>query len=404
MRKVFFGNDNIISSLGFTSGENAENLAKGMVGIRIIDDPEFFPGKAAYSAVNTEELETRFLQALTKRGLPVSHLDPFTRLEKMFVTSISQALADSSIKPSDPRTVMIISSTKGNIDSLTRNPEPVTRKPRLLLWKMANHIAQLFNCSIVPVVVSNACTSGSLAIIHAARLIASGKYDHAIVTGGDIVSEFVISGFQSFQALSPAPCKPFDANRSGLSLGEGVGTVILTADPEKAGSGVQVVYRGGATSNDANHISGPSRDGEGLYLSIAAALKEAGLEASELDYISAHGTATPYNDEMESLALNWAGLEQTPVNSFKGYLGHTLGAAGVIETVLSIYSMRNNLLFKSIGYETHGVSKPLNIITETTPARVDKVLKTASGFGGCNAAIVITVNTLGVSEKRSPQG
>jgi len=295
-----------------------------MSGIHVIDDPAIFPGKAAYSAVNTEELENRFLQALTKRSLQASEKNSFPRLDKLFVTSISQALEDSSIKPSDPRTVMIISSTKGNIDGLDRKAKLETGWRRIRLWELAGHVAHLFNCSIVPVVVSNACTSGSVAIIHAARLIASGKYDHAIVTGGDIISEFVISGFQSFQALSPAPCKPFDANRSGLSLGEGVGTVILAADPEKAGSGLQVVYRGGATSNDANHISGPSRDGEGLYLSIAAALKEAGLNTSELDYISAHGTATPYNDEMESLALNWAGLEQTPVNSFKGYLGHTL--------------------------------------------------------------------------------
>jgi 3-oxoacyl-[acyl-carrier-protein] synthase I len=174
-----------------------------------------------------------------------------------------------------------------------------------------------------------------------------------------------------------------------LSLGEGCGTVILTADPQKAGEGKPVVYLGGATSNDANHISGPSRDGEGLYLAISAAMKEAEVTPGDLDFISAHGTATPYNDEMESLALSWAGLEQIPVNSFKGYIGHTLGAAGIIETILSIYSIRNNVLFKSIGYQNNGVSRPLNVIKGNLLQPVNKVLKTASGFGGCNGAIVI---------------
>jgi 3-oxoacyl-[acyl-carrier-protein] synthase I len=172
-------------------------------------------------------------------------------------------------------------------------------------------------------------------------------------------------------------------------LGEGCGTVILTSDPGKAGVGGHVHHLGGATSNDANHISGPSRDGEGLYLAISAAMEEAEVAPGDIDFISAHGTATPYNDEMESLALAWAGLENSPVNSFKGYIGHTLGAAGIIETILSIYSIRNDILFKSIGYQNNGVSRPLNIITTNLYQPVKTVLKTASGFGGCNAALVI---------------
>ena len=165
--------------------------------------------------------------------------------------------------------------------------------------------------------------------------------------------------------------------------------MILTADASKAVGNNPVCYLGGATSNDSNHISGPSRDGEGLYLAIAAAMKEAEVTAGEIDFISAHGTATPYNDEMESLALAWAGLENVPVNSFKGYIGHTLGAAGVIETILSIYSIRNGVLFKSAGYQTNGVSRPLNVISQNIHQPVKKILKTASGFGGCNAAMVV---------------
>jgi 3-oxoacyl-[acyl-carrier-protein] synthase-1 len=118
-------------------------------------------------------------------------------------------------------------------------------------------------------------------------------------------------------------------------------------------------------------------------------MSEARVGASDLDFISAHGTATPYNDEMESLAMAWAGLDSIPLNSFKGYIGHTLGAAGIIESILSIYSIRNNILFKSAGYEMNGVTRPLNVITAHTAASVSKILKTASGVGGCNAAVVI---------------
>lgn len=388
MRRVYFGTDNIITSLGFTTEENATQIKAGISGIKILEDDAVFPSPVAFSAINSNDLDLHFSDTLKKSCISASEIN-FSRLEKMFLTSIGSVLEKSKVDPTDPRTIMIFSTTKGNVDLLTTQSANSNGKSRILLWEMAGLIAQLFNCSIVPIVISNACTSGSAAIITAARLIASGLYDHAIVTGGDIISEFVISGFQSFQALSPEACKPFDANRTGLSLGEGCGTVILTSDQSLAGEGKPVAYLGGATSNDANHISGPSRDGNGLYLAISAAMKEAGVSAGYLDFISAHGTATPYNDEMESLALAWAGLENVPVNSFKGYFGHTLGAAGVIETILSAYSIRNGILFKSAGYHNNGVSKPLNIITENINKPVNKVLKTASGFGGCNAALVI---------------
>ena len=389
MRRVYFGADNIITSLGFSTEENAGNIRTGIPGIKVHKDKKLFPGPVVYSAVNSEKLERNFKDSLKKSCISASELRNFSRLEKMFITSITATLQNSRVDPADPRTVMVFSSTKGNIDRIAGKSAIDNRQSNILLWEMAGYIAKSLNCVTVPIVVSNACTSGSVAIMTAARMIAAGHYDHAIVTGGDIVSEFVMSGFMSFQALSPEACRPFDADRTGLSLGEGCGTVILTSDLSVATEGKPVAYLGGATSNDANHISGPSRDGEGLYLAISAAMKEADVTAGDLDFISAHGTATPYNDEMESLALAWAGLEQVPVNSFKGYIGHTLGAAGVIETILSIYSIRNGILFNSAGYHKNGVSRPLNIITQNINLPVRRVLKTASGFGGCNAGLII---------------
>ena len=389
MRRVYFGADNIITSLGFSTEENIRNIGSGISGIRLHEDSAVSLHPAAFSAVDPNALDEHFAAPDLNRRFTGSSSLPFSRLEKMLLISLSDVINTCGIDMRNPRTLLIISSTKGNIDRLALSPVKTGGDLRLHLWKTAGFITQLFNCYNLPIVVSNACTSGSAAIITAARLIQAGKYDHVVVAGGDIVTEFVISGFQSFQALSMEACKPFDLNRTGLSLGEGCGTLLLTCDPEVSGGASPVEYLGGATSNDANHISGPSRDGEGLYLAIKAAMEESGESAGDIEFISAHGTATPYNDEMESLALARAGLENVPVNSFKGYFGHTLGAAGIIETILTAYSIRNAILFKSTGYQNHGVSKPLNIISQNIKKPINTALKTASGFGGCNAAIIL---------------
>jgi len=236
-------------------------------------------------------------------------------------------------------------------------------------------------------IISNACISGIVAMMTASRFMQSGAYDHAVVTGGDIASEFVISGFQSFQSLSLTACKPFDLNRTGLSLGEGCGTMVISVHkPGSAGAAIRVT--GAATSNDANHISGPSRTGEELSSAINSAIKQADLTAKDISYISAHGTATLFNDEMESKAIELSGLGHVPVNSLKGYWGHTLGAAGIIESAASVAAMKKNMLFRSAGFETPGVPGSINVISNQQQAEVNTVLKTASGFGGCNAAII----------------
>ena len=183
----------------------------------------------------------------------------------------------------------------------------------------------------------------------------------------------------------PKPCKPFDAERDGISLGEAAATVILSAD-QMPGA---LVLAGGSVSNDANHISGPSRTGEELWLAISRALSQAQIRSSDIDFISAHGTATRYNDEMEAKAIHLAGLENVPVNSLKGYYGHTLGAAGILESIVTMQSMKENILIPTLGFSKPGTEKPVNVVNKFERATLRKCLKTASGFGGCNAAVVI---------------
>lgn len=386
MKPVYVLHDNIVTSLGFTTADNIASIAGGSIGIRTINDAILSPGPVQLSQVDTDQLNARFAMVLhdVKNNSPA---ESFTRLEKMLLVSLHDALKDQPVQPGNNRTLLVISTTKGNINLLEERYRSVFSHKRLYLWELGKVVQKFFGFENPPVIVSNACISGLVAIMTATRFLQSGAYDHAVVTGGDIATEFVISGFQSFQALSATPCKPFDLNRTGLSLGEGCGTMVLST-LRGPGDLPAVRIAGAATSNDANHISGPSRTGEELGLAINNSMKQGGVTPEDISYISAHGTATLFNDEMESKAFELCGLTHVPVNSFKGYWGHTLGAAGLIESVAAVSSLRNNMLYRSAGFDTPGVPVPLQVISENRPAELTSCIKSASGFGGCNAAIL----------------
>jgi 3-oxoacyl-[acyl-carrier-protein] synthase I len=384
MKPVYIAGDNIITSLGITTREVIQQLESGITGFQKYDDRSLTPTTMPLSLANTDLITAKFREILELRH-PEMREEHFTRLEKMFIASIYDAITEIESDLYRSNSLLIISTTKGNIDLLEEGKKNFTDPDRIYLWKMADVIGSFFGFVNRPVVVSNACISGVLALSTAARMINAGLYDHVVVAGGDLLSEFVISGFLSFQAISPEPCKPFDIARNGLSLGEGCGTMVLSSGLKKS---IVVTVSGSAITNDANHISGPSRTGEELAMAIGSALKEAGINSAEVSFVSAHGTATLFNDEMESQALGIAGLQHIPVNSFKGYWGHTLGAAGVIESIATIRSMESNYLFRSAGFNETGVSVALNMIQENVHTPVQNCLKIASGFGGCNGAIV----------------
>lgn len=381
MAIVYKKSDNIISSLGFTTDENFRAVLSGISGLK-------------HCPINTLGIPEAFFASLIQKtsldslGSAISWPPHVSRFEKIAIISVLDAASKTNIDLKSSRTLFVLSTTKGNVDLLENSKDSNFQQEQLYLWHSAAVISKYFQNPNTPVVVSNACISGVSALIIAKRMLNSGKYDHAVVVGADILSKFIISGFQSFKALSPEACKPFDANRIGLNLGEGAATIILgVTSNESSLPKDSIILEAGAITNDANHISGPSRTGEGLYL----ALKSIMLNRSnaEVSFVNAHGTATPYNDEMESIALTRAGLESVPVNSLKGYFGHTLGAAGLLETIISSRSLQQNQLIKSLGYETCGVTNPLNVITQTTAAPNTRCIKMVSGFGGCNAAIML---------------
>jgi len=362
---VFFGAHNIISPLGYTSQENFDALLHEKTALQkktfSFSEKPFFCSK-----LNEKELNQKFSE--------------FTFLEKICILSIKDVVNQSGIDLSDKNNLLILSTTKGNIDVL-ENKYPHLSQKRAYLPEFAKTVGDFFNAAQTPLVVSNACISGLLAIIIAKRFIENKNYKNIIVCGADLISEFTLSGFKSFNAMSDTLCKPFDANRTGINLGEGAASILLSEDPLS-----NVVILSGASANDANHISGPSRTGDGLYQCVSETFKAAGK--TTVDLVSAHGTATEYNDEMEAMAFSRAHLTEVPLNSLKGYYGHTLGAAGVIESIISIQSLAENKVIKSLGFETPGTSQTLNIITKTANKELKTCLKTASGFGGCNAAAI----------------
>lgn len=372
MKRVFLIADNIVSPFGLSSTDNFSEITKGNTNVRLHEAGARSP-KAFYSALFTDEFWQQNM------------IPSFTRFESLLALSIKDALSNADIHPADGKTGLIISSTKGNISLLEENEISDSLKNEISLGSSAQKIARHFGFSAKPVIVSHACISGLVALITAKRMLQAGLYEHIVVAGADLITRFVLSGFQSFQAVSDEPCRPFDAARKGINLGEAAATMILSVYQPSQNI---VELKGGGISNDANHISGPSRTGQELFMAIDRAMKEAKSEPAQIDFVSLHGTATLYNDDMESKAINLAGLQSVPVNSLKGYYGHTLGAAGLVESVISVHALRENLLIPTKGFEMPGTAENINVCSTLRQAALKTCLKTASGFGGCNAAVV----------------
>lgn len=367
---VWWGPDSILSALGFGTRENMEAVRAGRTNLSAWHDG------TPVCRIDPEQ----FAQLTAERRLA-----EYTPAERLALLTLGEVIARSGVSPADERTLIILSTTKGNIGLLNGDPAKCD------LNDTAEVVGRHFGAANRPLVISNACISGLSAIVVASRLIRSGEYDHIFVAGFDLLCDFIVSGFNAFKSVSPALCRPYDAARDGLTLGEAGGAVLLTTDRELSATGVTVA--GGGISNDANHISAPSRTGDGLAFAIRAALREASLGAAAIGMVNPHGTATLYNDEMESRALHLAGLCGTPCNSLKPYFGHTLGASGVIESIVTVHGLAEGTVFGVKGYAECGVPYPLNISTEHRTTRTDAALKTASGFGGCNAAAVFRRGT-----------
>jgi 3-oxoacyl-[acyl-carrier-protein] synthase I len=360
----------VVSPLGYGTSENFKSILNEVSGLRVVQK------NSLKNEFCTSEIEENWLNELFSKFAEPNN---YSKLEKMSILAISDAIAQTNLNLLGSDTLMIYCTTKGNINLLSN-----FTNNEIYLSDFAQKLANYFGFTNTPMIISNACISGTQGIIIAQRLIKSGIYKNIVVIGGDIVSDFTLSGFKAFNALSNQPCRPFDENRLGVNLGEAVAAIILSIEPS-IHYNIQVID--GHISNDANHISAPSRTGDGLFSVLTKLSKNI---TEKIDFISAHGTATRYNDEMESQALYRANMTDIPTQSIKAYFGHTLGAAGVLEAVLGVESLRQNTTIASMGYQTLGTTYQLNIIQKSENKPLKTFIKTASGFGGCNAALLIS--------------
>ena len=390
---------NITSPLGFTTEENYQAVCAGRSSLRSGADGT---AMRSYGGCLPQKeggscglLEPFAASLFSEEQLAALSIDGYTRFESLAIHSVREALSHTQLDVTSPKVVLILSTTKGNIG---QSPS-----------EAAQAIAKAIGLATTPIVVCNACVSGLSAQLLADHLISASLYDHAIVVGAEVQTEFIVSGFQSLKAVSEEPCRPFDIERNGLNPGEAAATIIYEAEtpsnsPSKGRNQESLpiegeVWRGsawhlmnGAVCNDAFHISSPSPQANGLTAAIEAVME--GWSSSQLASIGVHGTATLYNDQMESKAIQRAGLSDVPLSALKGYYGHTMGAAGVLETILTMRATDDGIVLASKGFTELGVSGKVCISNESKSTNKTSFLKLISGFGGCNVAALYSKEPL----------
>lgn len=347
--------DNVTSPLGSTTAGNYEAVMEGCSALRCYDNWHGL-GHTLWASLFTEEQTMAMAQ------------DGLSRFESLAFVSARSALRDCSLDVSHSRVVFILSTTKANIEDGSAMPA-----------ESAQHIARRLGIRTQPIVVCNACISGVSAILLAQRLLSAGKYDYAVVCGADVQSRFTVAGFQSLGALSEEACRPFDMDRTGLNLGEAAATIVLSSIPPTAAAAWAVTAC--AVRNDAYSMVTPSRTAEGACRAIDA------VACDDVAFVNAHGTGTLFNDQMEAVALSRMGLGSVPVNALKGYFGHTLGAAGILETVISMAAADAHRLPGTKGFSELGVSGKINISGSSMSIEGYDFIKIISGFGGGNGAL-----------------
>ena len=356
MRKVVCIGESILSPLGATPAENFAAVCRGESAL------QRYEGMFGVREPFVASLMDRERWTVPGR----------TFFDSLVIEAARRAVEAAGIDAASPRTAFVLSTIKGNIEFI--NTQDVT------LATSARRLADAFGNPNPAVVVSNACISGLAALLQGRRMLLGGGYDHVVVVGAEVQSRFIVTGFQSLKALSEAPCKPFDAARDGLNLGEAAAAAVLGFGEE----GWELVD--GAVRNDANHISGPSRTGEGSYKALRYVLRHTSPE--ELAFVNVHGTSTLYNDEMEAIAIDRAGLLDVPVNALKGVFGHTMGAAGILESILSMHAVDAGLVLPTRGFSELGVSRPVRVSAVSGRTGKQAFVKLLSGFGGVNGALL----------------
>lgn len=394
-RRVVVTGMGIITSLGLGKKENLLGILEGRNAIKDIASFEV----SGYRGKTGGEIRDFNFSKKLKRLKP-SRLD---RATKLLLVAIDEAINEARLVENLPsETPIILGTTLGGMLSGESYHRDIIcgqkGNPALLIDYLAHHqglhIADEYGLCGSAFTVSNACASGANAIGFAYNEIRSGCAEMVLVGGYDTMCEFTFAGFNSLQAITQTLCRPFDKNRDGLVLGEGVGIMVLEEMASAVSRNAPLLAEiiGYGESSDAFHITRPDPGGEGASLAIFRALSDAGVGSGDIDYINAHGTGTPFNDVTEAKAIQkifGPACKNIAVSSVKSMIGHLLGGASAVEAIITIMAMNEGVLPPNLNYETHDPECPLNIVDGPGQrALIRRAVSNSFGFGGTNAAIV----------------
>ncbi len=383
-----------ISSIGLTIAENLYSLQHEISGIR---KAKHFKSHYTDSLV-FGEIDQSDESLLAELGLEKGR--GFTRTTLIAMKAFREAVTDAQLSLEDlasTRTAFISSSTVGGMcytDDLYHDANMHGSPSEYVKnYEGSDHALQIvrfYGMKGITDVINTACSSSANAIALGARLLETGKVDRVIAGGSDCLAKFTVNGFNSLRILSEEPCKPFDTNREGLSLGEAAAYVVLerrsdVPDHKK----IRAVFSGFGICNDAFHPSATSDDARGPRMAMELALKRAKLKPEDIQYINAHGTGTPNNDITESYAFSRLFKIVPPFSSTKSYVGHTLAAAGVLEAIYSIFSIQNQEVYPSLRVENPISEFAFRPTLKYTPeVTIKHVISNSFGFGGnCTSLI-----------------
>ncbi|MDO6429982.1 beta-ketoacyl-[acyl-carrier-protein] synthase family protein [Flavitalea sp. BT771] len=393
MKRVFITGMGVISAIGNTVTENHSALKNGVCGITTTADPVAGSIHVPLAAVSLDN-------ELLRKKLQV-HDPAVTRTTLLALHAFREAVQDAGLTAEElnsDRTALIGGTTVGGMsqaDELYRDvSQRYTDSPFLSSYDCSSvfmFLQESHRMEGIVDTINTACSSAANAIGYGTRLIRSGLAKRAIVGGADSLSKFTISGFKALHILSPEICRPFDRHRQGLNLGEGAAFLVLEGEEEiPTHKKVYAEVKGYFNSSDAFHPTSLSADGEGPHLAMQGALNAAGLNASEVDFINAHGTATENNDESESKAMIRVFGEPPPFISTKSNTGHTLGAAAAVEAVYSLLSLAHQEIYPSLHFSQGIPGLDLHPVTSYRRCPLRHVMSNSFGFGGNCVSLIFS--------------
>jgi 3-oxoacyl-[acyl-carrier-protein] synthase II len=397
-QRVYITGTGIISSIGNDTESVLSSLLhekSGISEITLLDTNLKGKYPIAEVKLTTEEL-LKIVDQAGKKNL--------TRTALLGMIAAREAIVSAGInKINEYSTALISATTVGGMDRSENFYKEFLNNPKKgHLIDIVNHdcgdsterIADFLGITGFMTTISTACSSSANSIMFGAQLIKAGFVDRVIAGGTDSVTKFTLNGFNTLMILDKNGCRPFDENRAGLTLGEGAAFVVLESEQIVKAQNKKPLaeLKGYGNANDAYHQTASSPEGTGAFLVMEKALKLSGMNPSEIDYVNVHGTGTQNNDLSEGIALQKVfGENMPPFSSTKSYTGHTLGAAGALEAVISVMALNHGVLFPNLRFETPMKGLNISPISELKlNVELNNILSNSFGFGGNNSTLILS--------------